>query len=157
MQNHITEGGNINKLSVAVLVDGNYTKDADGKDVYAPRTDDEIKQLKTLVSSAIGYDEKRGDKIEVVNMRFTQEGLEVGNESFFERFKFEMQSVIQTIIIAVVAILAILLVLRPAVNQLIKHSQAPSDRVSGELAALETPGGACRAVRLPGAGGGGGT
>jgi len=152
VQNHVSEGGALNKVSVAVLVDGTYTKDADGKETYAPRTDDEIKQLKTLISSAIGYDEKRGDKVEVVNMRFTQEGMEVGNESFFERFKFEMQSVIQTIIIAVVAILAILLVLRPAVNQLIKQSQTPSDRVSGDLAALETGGGG-GVARLPGGGG----
>jgi len=157
VQNHVTEGGNLNKVSVAVLVDGTYTKDADGKEVYAPRTDDELKQLKTLVASAVGYDEKRGDKIEVINMRFTQESIEIGGESFFERFKFEMQSIIQTVIIAVVAILAILLVLRPAVNQLIKQSQAPSDRVSGELAALETQGGSGAPARLPGMGGGGET
>jgi len=157
VQNHISEGGAVNKISVAILVDGTYTTGADGKEVYAPRSDEELKQLKTLISSAIGYDEKRGDKIEVVNMRFTQESIEVGNESFFERFKFEMQSVIQTIIIAIVAILAILLVLRPAVNQLIRQSQSPSDRVSGDLAALDAPsGGGGGAVRLPGGGGGGG-
>jgi flagellar M-ring protein FliF len=148
VQNHISEGGVVNKMSVAVLVDGTYSKDADGKDVYAPRTEDEMKQLKNLISSAMGYDEKRGDKLEIVNMRFTQEALEVGNDSFFQRFKFEMQSIIQTLIIAVVAVLVILLVLRPAVNQLIKQSQTPSERVSGELAALEGGGG--------GGGGGGG-
>ena len=147
MQNHVTEGGTVNKLSVAVLVDGTYATDADGKQTYTPRTDDEIKQLKTLINSAIGYDEKRGDKMEVVNMRFTQEAHEAAHESFFERFKLEMQSIIQTVIIAVVAILAILLVLRPAVNQLIRQSQTPSDRVAAELAALETPAGA--APRLP--------
>jgi len=89
-------------------------------------------------------------------MRFTQESMETGGESFFQRFKFEMQSIIQTVIIAVVAILAILLVLRPAVNQLIKQSQTPSDRVAGELAALETPGGGGGVARLPGVAGGGG-
>jgi len=148
-QNHVVEGGAINKLSVAVLVDGTYTKDADGKDVYTPRTDDEIKQIKTLVNSAIGYDEKRGDKVEIVNMRFTQDGINAPEESFFERFKLEMQSIIQTLIIAVVAILAIMLVLRPAISQLIKQAQTPSERLSGDLAALETPAG--MAGRLPGA------
>ena len=155
VQNHISEGGTVNKLSVAVLVDGTYTTDAEGKQTYAPRTEDEMKQLKTLLGSAIGYDEKRGDKIDLVNMRFTQETLEISDESWFERFKVEMQPIIQTLIIAIVAILAILLVLRPAVNQLIKQSQTPSDRVAGELAALETPAGG-GAVRLPGGGGGGG-
>lgn len=152
VQNHVSEGGQIKKISVAVLVDGTYTTDGDGKETYTPRTADEIAQLKTLVNTAIGYDEKRGDKVEVVNMRFTQESLNTGEASFFERFKLEMQSIAQTLIIALVAILAILLVLRPAVNQLIKQMQMPSDRVASGLAAIETPGGA---PRLPGGGGGG--
>ena len=150
VQNHITEGGKINKISVAVLVDGNYS--GDDKKQYTPRTDDELKQLKTLISSAIGYDEKRGDKIEVVNMRFTQDSLELGNESFFERFKLEAQSIIQTLIIAIVAIVAILLVLRPAVKQLISQSQPASQRLGGELAAL---GNAAGTMRLPGSSEGG--
>jgi len=154
VQNHVVEGGNINKISVAVLVDGTYATDTSGKEVYTPRTDDEIKQLKTLVNSAIGYDEKRGDKVEIVNMRFTQDGINAPEESFFERFKVEMQSIIQTLIIAAVAILAIMLVLRPAVVQLIKQAQTPSERVAGELAALGSP--ADVAGRLPGASGGGG-
>jgi len=140
VQNHITEGGKINKISVAVLVDGTYSGEGE-KQQYTPRTEEELKQLKTLIASAIGYDEKRGDKMEVVNMRFTQESFNIGEGSIFERFKLEAQSIIQTLIIAVVAILAILLVLRPAVNQLIKQSQSTSARVSNELAALGNAGG----------------
>lgn len=144
VQNHIKESGNVNKLSIAVLVDGNYSEDADGNKTYAPRSEDELKQIRTLVASAIGYDEKRGDKIEVVNMKFSQEITEVAEASFFQQFKAEMQSIIQTFLIAVVAILAILLVLRPAVTQLISQSQAPSERVSGELAAISGPGGSAK-------------
>jgi len=132
-QNHITEGGRINKVSVAVLVDGTYGEDQKN---YTPRKEDELKQLRKLVESAIGYDEKRGDKVEVVNMQFTNDSFKVNDESFFERFKLEAQSIIQTLIVAIVAILAILLVLRPAVNQLIKQSQSASARMGGELAAL---------------------
>jgi flagellar M-ring protein FliF len=137
VQNHIKEAGNINKISVAVLVDGTYPEGADGKENYTPRTEAELKQLKALVSSAIGYDEKRGDKIELVNMRFTQETLNVGETSFFEKFKLEVQSIIQTLIISVVAILAILLVLRPAVSKMVRHTQPPSERIANEMAALQ--------------------
>lgn len=137
VQNHVSEGGNVNKLSVAVLVDGTYAATADGSDVYTPRTDEEIKQLKTLVSSAVGYDEKRGDKIEVVNMRFTQEVFKVPEESFFDKFRIEIHGLIQTIVIGVIAILAILLLLRPAVNTLIQMAKAPSERVGAEMAALQ--------------------
>ncbi len=153
VQNHIKEGGTVNKVSVAVLVDGNYTADEEGKETYAPRSEDELKQLKTLIASAIGFNEKRGDTIEVVNMRFMQEADKDEGESFFQRFKIEVQGIVQTLIIGVVAILAILLVLRPAIMQLIRQAQTPSDRVSSELAAIEGPAGAV-AGRLPAAAGG---
>jgi flagellar M-ring protein FliF len=149
VQNHVKEGGTVNKISVAALVDGVYTTDAEGNQTYAPRNEEELKQLRTLITSAIGFDEKRGDKIEVVNMRFTETG-DIGEESFFDKFKIEMQSIIQTLIIGVVAILAILLVLRPAVTQLAKQTQAPSGRVAGELAALEAPGGGGSAGAIAG-------
>ncbi len=156
VQNHIKEAGNINKLSIAVLVDGTYPESADGKTTYTPRTEEELKQLKALVSSAVGYDEKRGDKIELVNMRFTQDALNIGETSFFERFKLEVQSVIQTLIISVVAILAILLVLRPAVAKMARQIQPPSERVANEMAIL---GGGAPVERIGsdgGSGGGGG-
>ncbi|MFW0776681.1 MAG: flagellar basal-body MS-ring/collar protein FliF [Rickettsiales bacterium] len=158
IKNHVKEGGTVNKLSVAVLVDGNYTTDDDGNQTYSPRTEEELAKLRTLILPAIGYDEKRGDMVEVVNMRFSDSVDTLEEESFFARFKLEMQSIIQTLIIGVVAILAILLVLRPAVTQLVKQTQSPSGRVSNELSALEGPsgGGAGPAAAIPSAGGGGG-
>ncbi len=150
VQNQVKEAGNINKISVAVLVDGTYSEDAEGKKNYTPRTEDELKQLRALVGSAIGYDEKRGDKIELVNMRFTNDTLDTGETSFFERFRLELQSIVQTLIISVVAILAILLVLRPAVSKMVRQIQAPSERVANDMAALDGGG----MMRLPSGGGG---
>jgi flagellar M-ring protein FliF len=155
VQNHISEGGKVNKISVAALVDGVTTADADGKETYAPRSDEEMKQLKNIISTAIGYDEKRGDKIELVNMHFTPVASDLAEGSFFDSFKTEMHSIIQTLILAVVAILAILLVLRPAVTQLIRAGTGPSALVANDLAALENQavaaGAAPTAPRLPGA------
>ena len=156
VQNHVKEIGNINKLSIAVLVDGTYQEGSDGEN-YKPRSEDELKQLKSLVSSAVGYDEKRGDKIEVVNMRFTQDSLNLVEASFFEKFKLEIQSITQTLIISVVAILAILLVLRPAVSKMAKQVQPPSERVAGEMAMLQGGGApAVGRIASPSAAGGGG-
>lgn len=137
VQNQVKEGGSVNKLSVAVLVDGTYPEDKDGNKTYTPRSEEELKQLKALVSSAIGYDEKRGDKIEIVNMRFTSDAMDITESSFLDKFKLEIQSIVQTLIVSVVAILAILLVLRPAVGKMVRQTQAPSERVAGEIAALE--------------------
>lgn len=153
-QNHIKEAGNINKLSIAVLVDGTYS--GDDEETYKPRSEEELKQLKSLVSSAVGYDEKRGDKIEVVNMRFTQDSLNLVEASFFEKFKLEIQSITQTLIISVVAILAILLVLRPAVSKMARQVQPPSERVAGEMAMLQGGAPAAGRIASPSAAGGGG-
>src|SRR5210317_51894 len=66
--------GTITHLSTAVLIDGTYKveKDKDGNDVrkYVPRTDEEMKKYKNLIEKAVGFNEDRGDSIEVVNIQF---------------------------------------------------------------------------------------
>ncbi|HTN72825.1 MAG TPA: flagellar basal-body MS-ring/collar protein FliF [Methylomirabilota bacterium] len=57
--------GQVQKLSVAVLVDGKYEKDK-----YVPRTKEEMEVLKGMVKRAVGFDEDRGDEIEVANVAF---------------------------------------------------------------------------------------
>lgn len=71
-QTAVTEAGAIKRLSVAVVVDGVYATDATGNSTYTPRTADEIAQILTLVRSAVGYSETRGDSVEVVNMQFAE-------------------------------------------------------------------------------------
>ena len=66
----MTEGGRVNRVSVAVLVDGNYAKNDKGEPVYQPRDKEEIDRIAALVRTAIGFDQKRGDQVEVVNLRF---------------------------------------------------------------------------------------
>ncbi len=66
----IREPGVIQRLSVAVLVDGNYETDAEGNRTYSPRSEDEIEELDRIVRSAVGYDEERGDVVEISNLRF---------------------------------------------------------------------------------------
>lgn len=66
--------GTVKKLSVAVLVDGNYEniKADDGKEQkkYAPRSSEEMKKIEDLVKGAVGYTADRGDKVTVVNIPF---------------------------------------------------------------------------------------
>ncbi len=68
----VIEGGRINRISVAVLVDGAYGKNDRGDVVYEPRSKEEIEQIAALVRTAIGFDQKRGDQVEVVNLRFAE-------------------------------------------------------------------------------------
>ena len=62
------DGGTVKRLSVAVVVDG--TQSAIG--AYKPRSAAEMKQIEDLVKSAIGYDVKRGDIVQVDNMAFAR-------------------------------------------------------------------------------------
>ena len=71
-QTAVTEAGAVKRLSVAVVVDGVYTTDPSGTSTYAPRSADEVAQILTLVRSAVGYSETRGDSVEVVNMQFAE-------------------------------------------------------------------------------------
>lgn len=124
VQNHIKETGKVNKLSVAVMVDGTYTEDKGGKPVYTARSEEDRKQIETLVKSAIGYDEKRGDNVEVVGMRFIAEAEENSNLSFLEYLKQDVHGIIQTLVFGGVAALVILMVIRPVVNRIIETTMA---------------------------------
>ncbi|MBF0528581.1 MAG: flagellar M-ring protein FliF [Deltaproteobacteria bacterium] len=68
-----TQGGEIKKLSVAVMVDGTYpetTKDGNTVKTFVPRPANELAQIEELVKKAVGYDESRGDQVTVSSVSF---------------------------------------------------------------------------------------
>ena len=68
--------GDIKKVSLAIVVDGKYekVKGQKGEETkYVPRSAKELNDIKNLVARAVGYDEVRGDKIEVLNIPFEVE------------------------------------------------------------------------------------
>lgn len=132
VRKHVREAGLVRKLSVAVLVDGTYSEpDADGIRNYAPRTEDEITQINALVRSAIGFDEQRGDSVEVVNMRFAQptqlEGTdEEAANPLLDLSKNDYFRIGEVLVLLIVAALAILFVVRPLVKRLLEFSPKPA-------------------------------
>ena len=66
------EGGRVKRLSVAVLVDGIYAKVGNAAPAYQERPKEELDRIAALVRTAIGFDGKRGDQLEVVNLRFAE-------------------------------------------------------------------------------------
>lgn len=73
----INPSGEIKRLSVAVIVDGNYAAQQGSKEKkYVQRTEEEIKYYEELVKKAVGYTESRGDEVKVVNMPFEAEPSE---------------------------------------------------------------------------------
>lgn len=132
----VNEGGAIERMSVAVLVDGVYEANADGQDVYRPRTEEELERIETLVRSAVGFDAARGDILEVVNMQFAQieEPPALPPEfSFFGFSKEDLAWMLEILIFGVVSILVLLLVVRPLVMKLIAAIPEPAPRPAGQI------------------------
>lgn len=128
----VREVGEIRKLSVAVLVDGDYiTSEEGGTKEYRPRTQQELDQIAALVRSTVGFDSARGDTLEVVNMQFavvdTNEEEILGDQIFgFD--KSQLLDVAQFLIIGLMILLVILLVVQPMVNKLLEAEEAALDR-----------------------------
>jgi flagellar M-ring protein FliF len=153
VRNQVSEAGQVKRQSVAVLVDGTYATGADGARKYTPRSADELKQITALVRSAVGYDEKRGDTIDVENLPFApvDETPSAGPAQLMGFDKSDMLHMGETLILAVVAVLVILLVIRPLVNRVFEGAAAGGPRELGRL--LGAPPGT---AALPAPSGGGG-
>lgn len=117
IRQHVREMGTVRRLSIAVLVDGTYAADKDGKKQYKPRDNSQLQNLAKLARSAVGYDAKRGDTLEVINMQFvTALGDEVDTvEPLFGLSKGDYFRIAEIFVLAAVGILVILLVVRPLV------------------------------------------
>lgn len=130
VRNKVKNTGSIKRLTVAVMVDGIYEKGADGKMAYRSRTPEEMEQITSLVKSAVGYDANRGDVVEVENMRFVNmmpEVEEVQEILIMGFTKDELIRIAEGIGVAIVAILVILLVIRPLVNNAFDVSNNNND------------------------------
>ena len=117
----IRQSGNIKKLSVSVLVDGRYTKDEEGNEIYAQRSEEEMAQIASLVKTSVGFNEDRGDEIEIANLQFAQ--IDTAEEIADDRmlFGFEKSDLIdaaEMLVVAIMLILVVVLVLQPMVSKL---------------------------------------
>jgi len=121
---HERETGQVRRMSVAVLVDGNYTTAEDGTRTYAPRSEAELAQLQRLVQSAVGVDPSRGDNVEVISMQFSrpEDELAAMEDTIFGMPKADVIRIAETLILAIVAILVILLVIKPLVTRALDRS-----------------------------------
>lgn len=158
----VQEGGRVKRLSVAVAVDGNYKTDDKGTRTYEARGADEMQQIEQLVRSAIGYDEKRGDQLKVVNLRFNQAEPEVlppVEEPFLGLQKEDMWRIAQMGGMGVIALLLIFFVMRPMTKALtapIQGGMLTSQQIAvggGAGAQHVAAGGASGALGAPNAAG----
>jgi flagellar M-ring protein FliF len=128
IKNHIREAGAVRRLSVAVLVDGVTTVAADGARSYAPRPAEDIERLTALAKSAIGFNEKRGDTLELANLAFAgTEPLEPGAPApFLNLTRSEYFQIAWIAVSVILGILVVLFFLRPIASGFYKAATAES-------------------------------
>ncbi len=148
--NHVREPGLLKRLSVAVLVDGIHSFSEDGQRTYKARDIKEMELLATLVRGAVGFNADRGDSVEVINMQFAGVEQETAPEVqfFLGMEKEDLLRMAEILVLSIVAILVILLVVRPLVTRAFEAipqaaAAAEAARLSDQsaTAALSGPGG----------------
>jgi flagellar M-ring protein FliF len=111
-------------------VDGTYSRNDQGESTYQPRTKEELDRISALVRTAIGFDQGRGDQVEVVNLRFAEQPVNIINEpggwmSLLQFTKAEVMRGVELGIIGLLGLLVLLLVVRPLVRRVITPETAP--------------------------------
>jgi flagellar M-ring protein FliF len=143
----VIEAGRVNRISVAVLVDGVYTKNDKGEMVYQERSKEQLDRISALVRSAIGFDQKRGDQVEVVNLRFAEAPavapLEppAGLLGMLQFTKDDVMYVIELGVMMLLGIVVLFMVVRPLVKRIIADEPV-APLAEGKLPAIVDGGGA---------------
>ncbi|MBT9559805.1 MAG: flagellar M-ring protein FliF [Myxococcales bacterium] len=129
----IVQGGaRLKQLSVSVVVDGVWTGEGD-KASWAARSDPELQAITQAVKVGSGLDEKRGDQVSVVSLKFEDQDIvdEITEEPAVSPFMLEM---IRWGIGVFIVLLFIFGVVRPFLALLRKPTEAPA-----AVAALPEP------------------
>ena len=129
----VQDAGTVKKLSVAVVVDGTYTSDANGARTYAPRSEADMTNITALVRSAVGFNEARGDQVQVTNMRFAEPEVTPGEDGTSEPL-LGIESAIwlkiaEVLILSITALLVFLLVVKPMIRRLTTTPGGPAEAV----------------------------
>ena len=152
MRESTRQPGDIARLSVAVLVNGETTTDANGNTVYTPRSAEELAAFKALVQSAVGFTESRGDVVTIETMQFPApaEVGTVATAGMFSNFVLNIPMLIQMALLGLVAIVIGMFVIRPILlNPMPEIPRLPADDLDGlqndpaviDGAAVQTPAG----------------
>jgi flagellar M-ring protein FliF len=124
------DAGRVKRISVAVLVDGTYARDGTGAVSYAPRAKEDLDRIGALVRSSIGYDQKRGDQLEVVNLRFAEAppsleaSADQGWASYLDLSRADIVKLIELSVLAILSLLVLLFVVRPLVRRVLSPEVA---------------------------------
>ncbi|HEY1724397.1 MAG TPA: flagellar basal-body MS-ring/collar protein FliF [Steroidobacteraceae bacterium] len=117
--------GRVKRVTVAVLVDNLRQVGADGKAAERPLTKAEIEDITRLVKDAVGFDEARGDSVNVVNQPFQPQTVETLKPEPVPLWQRPwLRDVLRLVLGALVLVALALGVLRPLIKNLSAHALA---------------------------------
>jgi flagellar M-ring protein FliF len=156
----VIEAGRVNRISAAVLVDGIYNKNDKGEVAYQPRPKEELDRITALVRSAIGFDAKRGDQVEVVNLRFAEATPSPINEvtgwmSYLQFTKDDIMGAAEKGVMALLGLVVLFMVVRPLVRRVItpEGAQTPFSAAATPTPAITAETAAAAGMMVPGVNG----
>jgi flagellar M-ring protein FliF len=142
--------GAIQRLSVAVLVDGTYEAaeggevqagDATGDTKYVARSEQEIQNLILIVKKAVGFSEERGDQIEMINVPFETPAVQEGEEGMtagIQTFLATWGGFLKPVLFFFLGVMVLWFVIRPMALNLSKPSTKAVALPEGRLPATVT-------------------
>ena len=153
VRSQVRETGQIKRLSVAVVVDGTMLTAEDGTQTYQPRPEGEMEKIKALVRSSINFDATRGDTLEVINMQFAEvEGatdVSDGSELVMGVPKIDLLRIAETLMLAFIGLMVVLLVVRPILKRMFETSGAGDGEGQQQMLAGGGGGGYGQTAQLP--------
>ncbi|MBT6346454.1 MAG: flagellar M-ring protein FliF, partial [Nitrospina sp.] len=106
--------GEVSKLSVAVMIDGIMAGDPA---VYQPRSKEDMDKYLQIVQSAVGYDQDRGDIIQVENIQFDRSELEAQKVDIARSEQIDMAMEVGKLVVGLIfLILFFTRIIRPIIN-----------------------------------------
>ena len=132
--------GGIERISVAVMVDGTYQSNvtADGQTqlAYMPRTAEELTNIENLVKRAVNFDVERGDQVEVVNIPFESTQIDQSETpSAVDRWLVHLKKYrpyFKYAFLSLFLILSFMFVVKPLIKWLTAHTAGDTE-ILGQL------------------------
>lgn len=136
----VNKSGNIKKFSASVLVNGVYELAKEkGKNVYkyTSRTNEELRKFRELAKNAVGYDEARGDRVEVITVPFGAPPLPLPKPRAYSTLSNlrNIVTALRPIIIFIIIIIVIFLVIR----HLLPLLKTPPKKIGVKESAIPEP------------------
>lgn len=132
--------GVLKRVSASVMIDGTY-KEVAGEDgeprlEYTPRSQEEMDKFLEGVKKAIGYNEARGDQVEVINMQFRNSLLDYRPKDSWELFSDKVERylgpfmpLLKYVIVAVIIFIFYKKIVAPFAERMLEVQEEEDDDI----------------------------